>query len=259
MRIDLDDSKVQLSMATSVVEQISALSRALVDSAKRGTAAGNDEESVLVQTNLELFSANRSLLERELQLQHYQEKAIENAILREEVEAELEAVQECLREKDNELISVQEALAQKEAELKEVLARWDAREKELERFGEELVKEAKALTALRSFLQEGSESSSSQDAIATDVLDLEVAKLEAESTLCALQSLADLSQQLVDNSVGEEMEDYNVSSTTEDADYVVEGLKGQLVEKETALELTKNALDELTRLTEVLVCEAGIA
>ncbi|BBN17468.1 hypothetical protein MPTK1_7g14770 [Marchantia polymorpha subsp. ruderalis] len=258
MRIDLDDSKVQLSEATSVVEQISALSRALVDSAKQGATSTHDDESVLMQTNLELFSANRSLLERELQLQHYQEKAMENAILREEVEAELEAVQECLKEKDNELVETREALFEKEQELKQVLARWESREKELHQLAEELMTEAKTLTSLRSFLQEKGDGARVQTMGPTEAMDLEIAKLEVESTLCALQSLADLSKQLVDKST-EELSSYSspTSISLETNDFV-ESLKGQLVEKDSALELTKSALDSLTRLTERLVLEAGV-
>lgn len=274
MRTNLDDSQVQLSEATSIVEQIAALSTSLVDSANQGKPSVYDEESILMQTNVELFSANRKVFERELQLKHFQEKSVENIIRRQEVEAELEAVKECLREKDRELQNAQEALAQKEHEVKQLLNRWETREGELDQLREQVIAEAKGLRSLQSLLQKnGSLGGEHSGKSAVEILELEVARLEVESTFVALQSLADLSQELLQRG-GEAVEaSPEMLSSTHSGNHeslssqtispaigvaLVEDLREKIDERDTDLELTKIALEELTRLTEKLVCEAGI-
>lgn len=71
IRADFEAQSVKLAEAGSVMSQITSLSQALVDAAG-GVGASLDESSVLAQTNYELFSANRALLERELELQKMQ-------------------------------------------------------------------------------------------------------------------------------------------------------------------------------------------
>jgi chromosome segregation ATPase len=75
IRADFEAQSVKLSEAGSVMSQITSLSQALVDAAG-GVGASLDESSVLAQTNYELFSANRALLERELELQKMQVRLV---------------------------------------------------------------------------------------------------------------------------------------------------------------------------------------
>lgn len=70
MKDALDMTRGRLSEAGGVVRRIAELSAELAEAAAGGSQV--EENSVLTQTNYELFTANRTLLERERELHKYQ-------------------------------------------------------------------------------------------------------------------------------------------------------------------------------------------
>ena len=103
----------------------------------------------------------------------------------------------------------------------------------------------------------------------------QVAKLEAETALVALQSLAQLSHELreectADGTCRADVSDDVIAASAANASVSagslaaggevkqLEQLKEQLNERDAALELAKGAMDSLTRLTKQLVLDAGM-
>lgn len=295
MRADLTFSNEKLSEATSVVEQIAALSKSLAQSAANGLEVSVGDNEVLMQTNFELFAANRALLERELELQRFQEKENSGAFQLQALHAELRTVKESLLEKEVQLVSMRSALEQKNEELRKILDRWEDREMELTKLRQDVLDEARGLAGMKvTSPMKGNVKAEENDEPSLEQMELEVAKLEVETALCALQGLADLSYELMDechidgnfgeNQTSEHRRDldptsewrFGISQIVSQAEKVSEAstsealeaaaeelaklkvLKEQLSEKDAALELAKNAMDSLTRLTHKLVSEAGV-
>ena len=261
LRVDLNDTNAQLNQATSVVQQITELSRSLV-----GATAQQDisnEESMLLQKNTELFAAKRALFESQIELGQLKELQMGDGIWQEEVEAELQALRMELQEKDQQLWEVQAALESRDAELKQLLLRWDAREYELTRMRDEVSVEAKVLRNLRMAQLQGINPDT-----ATQLLQGERAKLEAEAAVDALRSLTKLSHNLVEkcySSTKGEMVvmDGKLVNVERDLTAVIgkgrglEDLKARLSERDAALQITKSAMENLTNLTKRLMKEAG--
>ncbi|KAH9289613.1 hypothetical protein KI387_033730, partial [Taxus chinensis] len=153
MQFNLDDNKLKLSEVASIVEHIADLTRTLVESAKEGKGLTMDEDSILMQTNCELFATNRALLETKLQLQHIEEKSLEDLTKWKLSEAELDSMKVCLRKKEKELLEAHRALALKDEEIKKFLNQWDVKEKELIEMREEVIEEANGLNNLHAILQ----------------------------------------------------------------------------------------------------------
>lgn len=95
----------------------------------------------------------------------------------------------------------------------------------------------------------------------------QVARLEAETALVALQSLSQLSHELREECIADGTcradvsDDVSVLAAAAPADGEVkqlEQLKEQLTERDAALELAKGAMDSLTKLTKQLVLDAGV-
>lgn len=261
LRVDLNDTNAQLNQATSVVQQITELSRSLV-----GATAQQDifnEESMLLQKNMELFAAKRALFESQIELGQLKELQMSDGVWQEEVEVELQALRMELQEKDQQLWEVQAALESRDAELKQLLLRWDARECELTRMRDEVSVEAKVLCNLRMAQLQGINPDT-----ATQLLQGERAKLEAEAAVDALRSLTKLSHNLVEkcysSTKGETVVTGGKLVNVELEPTAVigkgrglEDLKARLSERDAALQITKSAMENLTNLTKRLMKEAG--
>lgn len=272
---DLDDKKLKFSEAASVVEHIADLTKALVESANEGKSLTMDDDSILLQTNCELYATNRALLERELQLQHIQEKSVEDLRKWEQSEAELGSMKECLRQKEKELLEAHRTLALKDQEIKDFLSKWDVRENELIKMREEVIEEANGLNSLHEIVQKRMGGKTLGD-LALEKLELDAAHLEIEAAMRALRNLADLSQKLlvetktslyistdnillpnntVDMEVEIEAHKQGVNmSTRED----LAALKRRLIERDAEIKRTQVAVRELSTLTKQLISEAGI-
>eukprot|EP01018_Ginkgo_biloba_P006813 Gb_38718 [translate_table: standard] len=275
MQFDLDDNKLKLSEAASVVEHIADLTRILVDSAKEGKGLTLDKDSLLMHTNCELFATNRALLESEMQLQHIQEKSVEDLRKWKQAEAELEATKECLREKEKDLLVAHRALAVKDQELRTLLNRWEAREKELVKMREEVIDEANGLNSLHAVVQRRIGEKTLGE-LALEKLELEAAHLEIEAAMCALRNLADLSHELLretKTSLNLSADNIVLSPHTVDVETQMTAHKGgsevkareglaalkmRLTERDAALEETKKAVTDLSKLTKQLISQAGI-
>lgn len=275
MQLNLNDNKLKLSEATSVVEHIADLTRILVESAKEGNVLTMDEDSLIMQTNCELFATNRALLETKLQLQHLQEMSVEDLRKQKQSETELKAMKECLREKEKELLETHRALALKDQELKTLLNRWDIREKELAKMREEVIEEANSLNSLHAIVQKRLGDKTLGE-LALEKLELEAAHLEIEAAASALRNLADLSHKLLTetktsldlstdfivlpNNMVDLVADTGAwkgvskVNTRED----LASLKEWLIERDVALDKTKMAVKDLSKLTKQLISEAGI-
>lgn len=275
MQLNLNDNKLKLSEATSVVEHIADLTRILVESAKEGNVLTMDEDSLIMQSNCELFATNRALLETKLQLQHIQEMSVEDLRKQNQSEAELKAMKECLREKEKELLEAHRALALKNQELKTLLNRWDIREKELAKMREEVIQEANSLNSLHAIIQKRIGDKTLGE-LALEKLELEAAHLDIEAATSALRNLADLSHKLLTETktsldlstdfivlpnnmvdlvadIGAE-KGVSKANTRED----LASLKERLIERDVAIGKTTNAVKDLSKLTKQLISEAGI-
>lgn len=275
MQLNLNDNKLKLSEATSVVEHITDLTRTLVESAKEGNVLTMDEDSLIMQTNCELFATNRALLETKLQLQHMQEMSVEDVRKQKQSEAELKAMKECLREKEKELLETHRALALKDQELKTLLNRWDIREKELAKMREEVIEEANSLNSLHAIVQKRIGDKTLGE-LALEKLELEAAHLEIEAAASALRNLADLSHKLLTETktsldlstdfivlpnntvdlVADIRAQKGVSKVNTREDLA--SLKERLIDRDVALGKTKMAVKDLSKLTKQLISEAGI-
>lgn len=247
LRVGLNDSQVQLNQATSVVEQITELSRVLVDSTSRQEDL---EESILMQRNSELVSTKRALLESQMQIKQLQEQFLSEDSLQEEIEVEIEALKETLQKRDLLLLEAQTALANKDQALQAMLRQWDSREHELAVMRQELIDETKVLSRLRVSQLQGLDADS-----ASQLLEAERAKVEAETAVDALRSLTNLSHSFVQEcqSSVEVIQSSGEFQGVESA----EDLKSRLFERDAALEMTRSAMAELTSLTKRLMVEAG--
>ncbi|CAI5950342.1 unnamed protein product [Closterium sp. NIES-65] len=122
---------------------------------------------------------------------------------------QLRAARAALGEKQIELDSVKSLLAEREEEIRQLTARWEEREAALTAMRAEVISGAREIAQLRDVIKsassrqagqqgEGVEKVSQADLVAHEVvkLELEVAKVEVETAMSALQGLADLSAQL---------------------------------------------------------------
>eukprot|EP00271_Cylindrocystis_brebissonii_P015096 TRINITY_DN3707_c0_g1_i1.p1 TRINITY_DN3707_c0_g1~~TRINITY_DN3707_c0_g1_i1.p1 ORF type:complete len:868 (+),score=201.60 TRINITY_DN3707_c0_g1_i1:310-2913(+) len=292
MRADLSSSNLQLAEATSVVEKIAALSRSLAQTAALGAGVARQENPVLMQTNYELFAANKALLNREVELQRLEESAADGAARRQAVEAQLREAKDSLQEKEVELVSVKSELAIKDQELRRLLGRWEQREVDVRKLREDVHQEAAVLSSIRTFVadRDAAPRDDGPDVSpAMESLEVGIAKLETETAVSALRGLSDLSQDLLanDSHFGHSSSGaaglttasghaYGLESGGADlydnlADYLREqsglspanemegllGLQEQLAAKDSALEYARSAMDGLTQLTNRLLSESA--
>lgn len=235
MHHELDDAKLKYSDATSIIQRIAQLTNNLVVSLKdeEGHVPAPVDEGAL----LGVVEHGASVRKQK------------------QLETELEMVKESLRQKEMDFLAAQKALTIKEEELRAVLKRWDMREKELKTMKEELQGDADGLMQLNNLAEERH-----GDGIVGDLviqrLQLEVAQLEAEAATTALQKLADMTSQLLNDAdpstnivtgiLPAEGVEIGGSSNT----YLDGRIKG--------LEEAEKEVSHLLALTERLVKEAGI-
>jgi chromosome segregation ATPase len=269
LRLDLDNSHTQLSQATSVVQQITELSQALVDSTGRQGVFEND--SMLMQRNYELFATKRALLETELRLERLQEQWLADGAWQQELEAELEEMKEALQEKGRQLVEVQHLLATKDEELKQLVDRWDAREAELVKMQEKVNDEADLLTRkgmaahLRAELggpaMELKDTNSGVGVSMGTVHSLEHSNQglfeEGSSSDLSFTSPSPSSSRSTASSGVHKHTPLAVITENEEVEGL-EDLKSRLFERDAALELTRDAMENLTKLTKRLISEAGL-
>ncbi|GJP30850.1 hypothetical protein CLOM_g7180 [Closterium sp. NIES-68] len=173
------------------------------------------ESVLLAETNRELFAASRALLEKEHVMLLLQEQEQEQRAQNERLLEQLRAARAALGAKQTELDSVKSLLAEREEEIRQLSARWEEREGALATMRAEVIAGAREIAQLRDVIKSASAVKSGQaagqagegqeaveisqaDLVAHEVvkLELEVAKVEVETAMSALQGLADLSAQL---------------------------------------------------------------
>lgn len=274
MQLDLHNNEMKLSQANLLMENIADLTKALVGSEREGKGALMDEDSLLIKTNYELFAAKRALLEKELELKHFWENSAEDMKRYQQREAEIETLKELLKEKEKEILAIRRDLAVKDEELKALLSRWEDREIEITKMREEVIEEANGLNALHATVQNRIGGKTLGE-LAVERLELEAAKLDVEAGVHALRNLVDLSNELVrEKKVSFEVSPNNHSAEVkyhnetnrrshEPGESLQEGsmseivdLKGRLIERDSALEETKNAVSHLTNMAKQLVAKA---
>lgn len=234
MQDELNNTRVKVSEAESVVERIVELTNELVISIK--------DQNELRQSNnmtLEFFQQPLDELSDDFRLQKKQ------------YETELKFSRESLRVKEMEVLAAKRALAIKDEELKTVLERLDTEEKELRKLKEEAVEDANDLRKLYSLAQERIGESSAGD-LAIEKLKLEAAQLEVEAATSALQKLAEMSRELL-----------NKASLSIEADTDIFMPNGSgpglvLLENNECFKEVKTEVARLSSLTEQLLQDAGI-
>lgn len=234
MQDELNNTRVKVSEAESVVERIVELTNELVISIK--------DQNELRQSNnmtLEFFQQPLDELSDDFRLQKKQ------------YETELKFSRESLRVKEMEVLAAKRALAIKDEELKTVLERLDTEEKELRKLKEEAVEDANDLRKLYSLAQERIGESSVGD-LAIEKLKLEAAQLEVEAATSALQKLAEMSRELL-----------NKASLSIEADTDIFMPNGSgpglvLLENNECFKEVKTEVARLSSLTEQLLQDAGI-
>lgn len=234
MQDELNNTRVKVSEAESVVERIVELTSELVISIK--------DQNELRQSNnmtLEFFQQPLDELSDDFRLQKKQ------------YETELKFSRESLRVKEMEVLAAKRALAIKDEELKTVLERLDTKEKELRKLKEEAVEDANDLRKLYSLAQERIGESSAGD-LAIEKLKLEAAQLEVEAATSALQKLAEMSRELL-----------NKASLSIEADTDIFMPNGSgpglvLLENNECFKEVKTEVARLSSLTEQLLQDAGI-
>jgi DNA repair exonuclease SbcCD ATPase subunit len=234
MQDELNNTRVKVSEAESVVERIVELTNELVISIK--------DQNELRQSNnmtLEFFQQPLDELSDDFRLQKKQ------------YETELKFSRESLRVKEMEVLAAKRALAIKDEELKTVLERLDTKEKELRKLKEEAVEDANDLRKLYSLAQERIGESSVGD-LAIEKLKLEAAQLEVEAATSALQKLAEMSRELLNKAS---------LSIEADADIFMPNGSGPglvLLENNECFKEVKTEVARLSSLTEQLLQDAGI-
>jgi chromosome segregation ATPase len=272
LRLDLDNNHTQLSQATSIVNQLRELSQALVNST--GNQGIFENDSMLMQRNCELFVTNCALLETELRLERLQEQWLGDGAWRQELEAELEAVKETLQEKGSQLLEAQHLLATKDQELKQLVDCLDAHETELVKMREKVKEKPEILTRLHmaTHLREHFGDS------ALEQMQLQVAKMEVDgsSSMGALHSLEGLNRGLLEECSSADLSltssssaSFTLSASSEfhkplvvhadiEEDEDVEDLQSRLRERDAALEVTRDAMENLTKLIKRLISGVGL-
>ncbi|MCO5578292.1 hypothetical protein L7F22_032132 [Adiantum nelumboides] len=253
MMVTLDHRTVRLSEVTFAIEQMASLSHTLANAASPGIAAAQKEETQLMQANYQLFASRRENLEKDLQIVHLKKK-LESVMqeLRAE-EAELEALKDGLRLKNVELLEARRDLSNKDEALNKLMRNWDVREEELKTLRKEVMDEANGLITLHTLAQsQGTSANISPADVAIENLQLEAAKLNEEAALCALQSLAELGEELVladkEMTVASNEQELVVENSTCEQ-LSTEAFRARLIERESALEATRNAVENLLKLT----------
>eukprot|EP00249_Psilotum_nudum_P020097 c27564_g1_i1 orf=300-2807(-) len=272
-----DDTEVKLSQATFIVKEIAALSRTLVDASSQGKAFAFNGESLLAQTNCDLFAANRSVLEKELQLQRLREQSADNALKGQKAQEELATVQEYLGRKENELSNTQKGLAAKEQEIENLLCRWEEREGELKKLQDEVIEEAKGLITLHELAHSGIVGTETPAQAALEKLEVEAAKSTVEAAMHALTNLAELSCKLVNgdpvvdevidaeggtlvacatgSNIVEHLIVPEMPSVHDSTD--LEAPKATFDKRDMSLECIRSALDNLSKLSRNLMEKTG--
>lgn len=235
---ELDGTKLKVSEAETVVEQIVDLTNKLVISSK------NDESNTSMPTD----DVGLELMQQGL------DKGNDNVRLQtKQLEIELKFARENLRMKEMEVLAAKRALTIKDEELKTVLGRLDAQEKELNRLKEETVEDASDLRNLYALAQERIGEKIVGD-LATEWLQLEAAQLEVEAATSALQKLAEMSGELL-NKASLSIETNTNNTTFPQGRF---DPKIRVIENNECLAEVGSEVARLSVLTEQLVKEAGI-
>ncbi|GLJ32749.1 hypothetical protein SUGI_0659330 [Cryptomeria japonica] len=263
MQLDMDNDKIRLSQAENMVENIANLTNTLVGSAAESRSLSMDEDSLQIQTNCDLFSLKRALIEKGLEIQRLLEKSEKDLEKYQQMKAEVEFVKGLLTDKEKELMGTQRALVVKDEELKSLVNRWECREKEVMKMREDVIQEANGLKELYATVQ-NKIGDKTLGELALEKLELDAVKLEAEAAMLALENLVDLSRKylketnelsLIERKMFEnptQLESTLPESLTAD----IVDMNHRVVEKDMAFNHTKQAVTDLTEMTNQLVVEA---
>ncbi|KAI3454213.1 hypothetical protein Pfo_010876 [Paulownia fortunei] len=239
LQCELNDARVKLSEAETVVERI-------VDLTKEVVLSFSDEGyyalSPVEQTNDKLSPL---LLDRPADRFRWQKK---------QLEAELEITRESLRTKEMEVLAAQRALTIKDEEIKMVLGKLDAREKEMTNLKGEMMRDGEDLKQVYALAQERIGEKSAGD-FAIEKLLLEAAQLEFEAATSALHKITEMSLELLNKSGLSIEADHNTNLYEQNGS---ETRINMTKDTECSGEL-KSEVSRLLAFTEKLVREAGIA
>ncbi|KAF3329548.1 centrosome-associated protein CEP250 isoform X1 [Carex littledalei] len=207
MQDELQEIKMRHAEATLVVHELTDLTTNL---------AANEELTEIGRTG--------SDAERELDIR---------------LEMELKMVKQTLREKEVELLEAQRQLAVKEKELKSIRESWKEKEKEIP---ENAKLEIDDLRELYSLVQETVAEKNLGDLV-TEMLQMELVQVEAETTKIALQKITELTENIVRSIGNNKLEGSNLNFKIE----------------EGCFEEAEKGIFRLFSLTERLVGEAGMS
>ncbi|XVE53601.1 hypothetical protein DITRI_Ditri03aG0015700 [Diplodiscus trichospermus] len=235
---ELNDPKIKLSEAETVIERITELSNRLVISVK-------DEDNNLLRpvgnTGDELIHQLVGRPPNDFKLQ------------KKRLETELKFTKESLKVKEMEVLDAQRALRIKDEELKMVLGRLEARENEVQRLKEEMAEDANDMRKFYALAQERIGKKSVGD-LAIEKLQLEATQLGAEAATTSLQKLADMSHELLNKDCMSIEADYDTCIFLQsNSDPMV-----SMIENNECFSEVKTGLAKLLALTEQLVKDAAI-
>ncbi|CAN8326927.1 unnamed protein product [Cochlearia groenlandica] len=179
---ELDSSKLQVNEVEMVVKRIAELTSRLVMS----TTNGQDLNARRINNEISLDSMQQQLEKP------YDDYGMENKRL----VMELNFTRENLRLKEMEVLDVQRALTCKDEEINVVMERLKSKEHELKKLKEETINDSEDLKMLYALGQERIEEKTMGD-LAIEKLQLEAAQLEVEAATSALQKLAEMSTELL--------------------------------------------------------------
>ncbi|KAK4274442.1 hypothetical protein QN277_017660 [Acacia crassicarpa] len=231
MQNELNNTKLKASEAETVVERILKLTETLVSSTKV-----EDINSLRVPDEM----GNEPL-------QLLWETPDEFRWRQKQLEKELELTKESLKTKEMEVLAAERALTVKDEELKMTLARMDAKEREFKKVREELNDDANDLQRLYALAQERIGDKSMGD-LAIEKLRLEAAQLEVEAATNALNKLAEMSRQLL-----------NEAGLSLEVDNDIPVLPNNFaIEDNEVFREVKTEIARLSALTEELVRGVGV-
>ncbi|KAA8525482.1 hypothetical protein F0562_007337 [Nyssa sinensis] len=236
MQHELNDTKLKISEAESVVERIVELTNKMLTSVKHEDYDGMSMFDYMEHKKLHQLS------EKPTDDFKWQKK---------QLEAELEFTRESLRTKEMEVLAAQRALTIKDEELKMLFGRLDSREKEIKELKEEMTQDANDLRKLYALAQERIGGKSIGD-LAIEKLQLEAAQLEVAAATSALHKLTEMSRELLNKA------SLSVEADSDTSIFLQNGSDPSVLEHNECLSEVKSEVARLSALTEQLMKEAGI-
>ncbi|XP_071694615.1 uncharacterized protein [Rutidosis leptorrhynchoides] len=211
---DLNETNLKYSETTSVVESIVELTNKIVSSIKKDDYISSKEK---------------------------------------QLETELDVIRETLRSREREVLQTQRALTIKENELKIVSEKLNEQEKEMNEMKYELTHDADDLKKLYAAAQDQI-SEENIGELAIEKLELEAAQLEVQAATSALQTITDMSRELLRTTslVVDVVNDLDVPSTVDVHE------NEMTVSEDRCFDELKAEVSRLSEFTQKLIQEAGI-